>query len=226
MGGEAPRNASSTSTSNFCRSLALSCRSSTSRPSPEQDVDLGLALLQEREVPARQVEHRRIELVVAHRVAFSPERRDHARAQSDDADAQRCLRPACAAFGVVGEGVAEPAAQIEAANGLHAALGVLELPALVDAGLKHAERVFLRLVLDTAARSSPRHRNCGCARPGVLPAISSPQTLWRGRPERRDLRCTGRRDPDQPRSLPRGHMCHKREPGDGRQHQRDARNSP
>src|SRR6185312_13149897 len=99
----------------------------------------------------------------------------------------------------------EAAAQIESANGLHAAFWVLELPALIDAGLKYAERVFLRLIrklphdlhhaveiADALDQGVAANLVCGDFR----------QTV------QEDHTCeTGRRHPDQSRSLAaRPHM--------------------
>ena len=86
---------------------ACSCRSSTSRPSPSRTSVVRLAVLQEGEVPVDEIEHRRIELVVAHDVARAPERRDHAGAEPDDADAQRGLGPPARRLALCASGEAE-----------------------------------------------------------------------------------------------------------------------
>ena len=166
MGGEAPRKALSTRISKPCASPACSCRSSTSRPSPSRTSVLRLALLQEGEVPVGQIEHRGIELVVAHDVALAPVRRDHAGAEPDDADAQRRRRPAGAAPGVMRDGQTQRARLVEAADGLHPALGALVLRALVDAGLLHDEARTAGCPRRLRAQPSRRRRNCARARPG------------------------------------------------------------
>ena len=143
MGGAAPRNAFSTRMSKLLPVVRPQLPVEHEPSVAEQDIDFRLAVSHEREVPARKIEHGRIELVVANRVALAPERRDHAGAEPDDADAQRRLRSTRAAFGVVRNGETQAAALVEAADRLHLALGALELAALVDARLHEAEAVLL-----------------------------------------------------------------------------------
>jgi hypothetical protein len=108
----------------------------------EQHLDCGFAVLEESETPVGQIEHDRIELVIADRVAGAPECCNHAGTEPDNADTQRRLPRALPAPGVMRQGKAQRASFVEAASELHPTTGSLELRALVDARLLQDEAVF------------------------------------------------------------------------------------